>query len=119
MIDEQPLKPLTPASVMNEEIQPNPDAQVTVLPDTTNKVTFTAEQQEVFNRELKAAQGRAAKAVREEAARLKAENELLKQQVIGNDPSASEVERLRAELSARSMENDAIKREAAERQKQI
>ena len=83
---------------------------VIVLPDTTvEEVVFTPAQQLKLDGIVKKAMGRAGSDARAEAERLRVENEHLKSIAAGSAPNADEVSRLKAEISAQKLENDAIK----------
>ncbi len=80
---------------------------VTVLPDTTEKVEFTPAQQAVFDAALKRGMGRAGADARQEAERLRTENQRLKEVAAGQG-SADELERVRGELASSRLEQQAI-----------
>lgn len=93
--------------------------KVTILENTTKPAPFSPEQQVVFDRAVKEAQGRAGRAAREEAARLKLENERLQALAVGNSPDASEVEKLRAQLADEKLRASAADARAVAQEKQV
>jgi len=86
----------------------------TIPPSTTSeKVEFSEAQQRILDNAIKAASARAGKSAREEAARLKLENERLQALAVGNSPDASEVEKLRASIADERLRAQAAEDRAA------